>query len=447
MTPAEAASLPSFRKFLGLCVPLAFTFLLMTGSAPIVNAGITRMAEPGEEDTEVGGFAIAFAVALFLHSPTFSIRDVALKVIGGRSSLRRVHLVWGALALAVAGLDVLAALTPLGVFLFTRIMGATDTIVARAQPALLIFAPMPLLIVWRGIYQAVHVGQDRARLLGYGTAIRMVVMAIIAIGLGPYLGLPGASLGALAFTMGILVEAVLSAAWARGYPALRADDAGRAPRIAELVRLASPLWIAGYLQVIVMPLIFRVINEMADAPDNIATMEVVKSLVWFLTSTAFSFQIVTIAWVKSPRHLVAVVRFALVVVGGLCGLLVLLALPPVRDLILVHAMKIDRESIRALAAHALWIGVPFPLIVGARSVLRGLVIVTGRTVWVTLATLLAFAPFVVLLVGGWYLRRPGGALLGTGLWLGGSLLETLLLLGAMVWAGLWRRFAASPASA
>ena len=73
-------------RFLHLYFPLALTFLLMSGSSPIVNKGIGHLPD---ETIGFAALANAFGICIFLYSPVFCVRDVAQKFIRGRTSYRR----------------------------------------------------------------------------------------------------------------------------------------------------------------------------------------------------------------------------------------------------------------------------------------------------------------------------------------------------------------------
>ena len=125
-------------------LPLALTFLMMSGSAPIVSTGIARMHGPEGERIHLAAFLPAFILSVFLYSPMFAARNVAIRTITDRRSLERFAIFFS----AVAGLCCLIIVTVsqwevAGVFVLQRCLGSDELTTQLAREGMLYFAPVP----------------------------------------------------------------------------------------------------------------------------------------------------------------------------------------------------------------------------------------------------------------------------------------------------------------
>ena len=79
------------RRLLIVWAPLAATFLLVTGSTPVINAAINRL--PGRaHETDLAAFAVFLSTIIVLHSPLFVSREIAIKLSLDRAGARRAML-------------------------------------------------------------------------------------------------------------------------------------------------------------------------------------------------------------------------------------------------------------------------------------------------------------------------------------------------------------------
>ena len=163
----------------GLWVPLAFTFLLMSGSSPIVSAGINRL--PGSKEALKEGLAVfcdAFRAVIFLHAPCFVVRDIAIRSIRDRRTYLRTLGFVLAVAAVCSTIELILALTPLGDLFLRNVVGTPEALIPAAKRAILVFSALPFLIGVRGIHQGIHIHGETTVWVGIGTALRMTGLAL-----------------------------------------------------------------------------------------------------------------------------------------------------------------------------------------------------------------------------------------------------------------------------
>ena len=178
--------------------PLALTFLMMSGAAPLVSNGIAWVQGAEGERIHLSAFLLTFASALFIYSPMFIVRNVAIRTITGRRSLWAFAVFFVSCAAVSSVLLVLVnRLNPLGHFLFGTLLGASAQTEALAREGLLVFVPIPIFVALRGMGQGCHINNGQTWYVGIGTALRLAAMAFFVFGYAIHHELTGPILGGL----------------------------------------------------------------------------------------------------------------------------------------------------------------------------------------------------------------------------------------------------------
>lgn len=363
--------------------PLALTFLLVTGSTPVVNASINRL--PGRDhEADLAAFAVFLACVVVIHSPLFVSREIAIRLSVDRAGSRRALLFCIAVGAVVSLFEVLMGATPLGAWVLG---GFTDRpeIVREAQPAFLWIAPVPILIAVRGVYQAHQIRADDTLFVGLGTVVRLCFTAVIGLLLAPRVGLTGPMMGAVCIVVGLLTET--------GFAVVRARARARPPRASDappvsLLAFGLPLMLANSLGVVAQLFYLRVAAMVPSEGEaaSLAAFQEVKALDWLLASGAFALQSFTTAKVRTRADALPMLRFACLVGAGLSFLLGLAAFTPLREWILVDVMnEKPGGAVVRLAVPALMVAAALPFLDAIRFALRGILISRGRTRAITVA--------------------------------------------------------------
>ena len=438
----RAPDAPPFtlRRLLVLWIPLAFTFLLMSGSSPIVSAGITRLPDAKQG---LAAFCDAFRVSIFLHAPLFVVRDIAIRSVKDRASYMRMLYFVGVVAAVCSALEFVVALTPVGSWLLIEVLRTPANLVSQTQNALIPMSILPLLIGLRGIHQGVHIRGETASWVGFGTALRMAALALVALVAAPHLDLSPAVMGATAFLAGLVVESIVNT-WSalRRSPVLAipgpdpTDDGLRG-----LARFALPLMLANLLGVLFQPLVSRVAGGAGDPETSKAGLQILISWVWFFSSTLFAMQALVIAHARDREHLKRLAGFGGVVAGVFSAVFLLTALvPAARDVVLVNLFGVVEPDVHAFVSEALPLTVGFPVIVLARALLRGLIVRSGKTGWVVLSSVAGVIALVIVDSSGLYRGVENGCVPAAKAWLIALAVEGGLSVVALASIGLKRAF-------
>ncbi len=377
------------NRLVRVWAPLAATFLLVTGSTPVVNASINRL--PGRvHEAELASFALLLVCMIVIHSPLFVTREIAIKLSVDTDGSRRALRFGLFAAVFVSAFEVIMALTPFGTWVLSRFTQRAD-LVAMAQPAFLLIAPVPFFIAIRAVYQAHQIRADDTVWVGLGTGVRIALTAVIGLVLAPRTGLDGPTLGAWCVLGGIIVETV--------FAFFRARHSSRPPATStevtmDPVRFGVPLMIANFLGVAVSLGYLRIAGMVPLDLQKIslAAFQEVKSIHWLLGAGGFALQSLTTAKVREPGDERWMLRFGLYVGAGLSMLFALVVFTPLRDFLLIDLLKEKAGGpVMAVITPALMAAILMPAFNAVRFTLRGTLISRGKSRAITMVNIVSLA--------------------------------------------------------
>jgi Na+-driven multidrug efflux pump len=380
---------PSYRRVMLFALPLAISGIAMTGESPVVNAGVSRLADP---ERGLAGFGVAMSVAWLLESPIVMMLDASTARASDRRSfaiMRRYALTW---CWCLMALGALVAFTPLSQVVFRLILGVDADVADAATVGMAIFLPWPLAIAWRRLHQGVLIRHGHTRIIGYAVGVRLTVVTL-AVGTGvAYGGLDGTALGALALVIGVCTEA--SIVWLFARRVVREELPEQAPAgeraitsVAEFHRYYLPL--AGTMVCFFLagPIITAGLARGASPTVSLAAWPVAYALVMLVGSPMNGMQQVAVRLGYRPQTARLTRRF-LSGAGILFSVLLLVLNAAGGTRWLMGTAIGAPASVIDPAMTLAWILVPMPLLTALRSLFRGILIAAGRTGAVQVAILL-----------------------------------------------------------
>lgn len=378
--------------------PLAATWLMMAAEGPFVAALIARLPEP-KLNLAAWGVAIAFAmlieapVIMMLSAATALVRDAASYV-----TLRRFAYQLNALVTLV----MLILLVP-SVFSFVagRVIGLPADLTGLAHGATALLLPWPAAIGYRRFYQGVLIRSGQTRRVAFGTLTRLAGMAgtgLAAFALG---AMPGVLVGALALSVGVVVEAVMTRIWAAR--AIR-DVLGREPapgakklETAAIVRFYLPLALTSLLALGAHPLVTFLVVHSRMAIESLAVLPVVTGLVFVFRSGALAFQETCIALLGDDRRgQPPLASFGLLLAVASSGALGIMAFTPAAHLWLEGVAGLSRD-LATLAVGPLAVLVLLPALEVLVNFQRALLVHARRTPPITWATAIEVAGIALVI--------------------------------------------------
>ncbi len=368
----------SYKAISLLYLPLALSWVLMLMEAPLINAFLARGAEA---EVSLAAYGVAFSVILVVEAPILMMLELSIALSKDLSAFRAIRRFYIMVGLGVTALSFALFYTPFSQVLLCRLMNLPPTIAAATAPALRILTWWSFPIGWRRIHQGILVRDGRTRVIGIITAVRLVILSMTML-LGQTVDLlPGASLGALAMLIAVVVEALLIH-WAAQFSIEQ--------RLAVAVTNPEPLtlrflWIFYFplavttvLRQGIRPLISAGVAAAPMAELSLAAWPVAFSLTSMFWGPTMGLQQVTVALTEDKVSWRRVSRFVLAVGLILTGTLAVINFTPLLEVVLRQLFGLSAEVAR-LTAPATRILVLLPLGYTFHALFTGLLVKQART--------------------------------------------------------------------
>lgn len=354
-------------------IPLALTWLMMGLEGPIVASVIARLQEA---KLNLAAYGVALSVAFISEGPIIMLVSTSTALVRNHSSYRKLL----KFALFLNGLItvLLATLMIPQVFSFLAddLVGLPEQVSRLAYWSMLFFLPWPAAIGMRRFYQGILIRHNRTRFVTYGTITRLGSLTAAALLLSWWGTLPGACVGSLSLSAGVVCEAIAIRIMAhRVLTQLKADSAEESPRTLTYREIASfymPLALTSLLFLSAHSIVTFFVATSRMALESLAVLPVIGALMLIFRSFGLSYQETVIALVGDRfERFLPVRNFALFLLfsvfcslglvvftglvaiwyQGICGLtpeLARFALTPTKVLIVLPALEVVMSFQRGL---------------------------------------------------------------------------------------------------
>ncbi len=419
----------TYRDIFALWFPLALSGQMMSISAPVVSAGISRLPEP---TVNLAAYGFIMSIAVLIESPVIMILSTSVALVRSRESYLLVRRFVIHLSIGVTAIGLLVYFTPLYDLLFLGVMGLPTEIAQAARPALQVLLLWPFSIVWRRFFQGILIWQGKNNLIAYGTMCRLLTMAtVVAIGL-LVRTIPGVLVAGLAEGSSVIAEMVIVWWWARSFVrgkimSVPNDPPGTmALSYRRLVRFYIPLAGTDAMRVVSRPILTAGIARMPNPTLSLAAWSVALGLSSLLSSFVMAIQEVTVARVsdKESQHRLAL--FSAMIGVAFSGLSALIVFTPLASGYFIAFLGVPTQ-VEILALPVTLILTALPLLFAGRNYLRGVLIAWRRTDAVQIAMFANLIMLIVLLITGVYWRGAEGAIVAAWASIGAQIFELVVI--------------------
>ncbi len=399
----------SYGRIFRFWLPLAATWLMMAAEGPFLAAVIARLAA---EQLNLAAYGVAYAFALVAESPVIMLMSASTALCRDADSYRKLRNFSFALSLLVSLLLALFLLPPFFDPFVRQLLGLPPAIADLTHGALLCLLPWPAAIGVRRFYQGVLIAAHQTRRVALATSVRVISMAGSALLLYQQQLFPGALIGALALSIGVSAEALLTRYLARQAIA----TALRTMPKADLEPMGYkaiwdyylPLALTPFIGLAIHPLVTFFLGKSQMAIESLAVMPVIYGLTFVFRALGLSYQEVAIALIGENRANYPKVRnfaFGLGILTSSC--LALIAFTPLSQLWFRDLSGLS-QSLSDFAVLPLQIMALFPALTVLICWQRAVLICARVTRPISLATALeALGIFSLLSLAVLYFPLPG----------------------------------------
>jgi ABC-type multidrug transport system fused ATPase/permease subunit len=345
----------------------------MALEGPIVASVIARLEEA---KLNLAAYGVALSVAFISEGPIIMLVSTATALVRDYPSYRKLlrFALWlnGLLTLLLA----IVMIPHVFSFLADKVVGLPEEVGRLAYESTVFFLPWPAAIGMRRFYQGILIRHNRTRYVTYGTITRLGSMTAAALVLAWWGNLPGACVGSLSLSVGVVCEAVASRIMAHGVlmrlKAGPADENQGSLTYGEITSFYLPLALTSLLFLSAHSIVTFFVAGSRMAVESLAVLPVIGGLMFIFRSFGLSYQEAVIALVGDRfqkflpmRNFAALLFFSVLCSLGLlvftdvvrfwyrdvCGLtpdLARFALPPTKLLIVLPVLEVVMSFQRGL---------------------------------------------------------------------------------------------------
>ncbi|PIE90779.1 MAG: hypothetical protein CR997_03910 [Acidobacteria bacterium] len=312
----------SNRKVLIFWYPLLLTWLMMAVEGPYLAAIIARLPQ---EKYNLAAFGVSFALALVIEAPVIMLMSAAIALIKGSQSFKRLSQFTWALNIGVIVLNLLVLIPVIFNWIAMDLLQLEKPIADLVYATSLALLPWAPAIGFRRFYQGLLIQAHQTRKVTAGTVFRLVAMGVSAWALARFSPLPGAVIGGLALSVGVLAEAIATRILVHQVKRdiLQTKDPVSIPSYAEIFHFYLPLALTSLIGLSVRPAIVFFMGQSRMALETLAVLPVINSLLFIFSAIGLSFQEVGVALMgehlqhKRKIHQFAVMLSCMVTLGFL----------------------------------------------------------------------------------------------------------------------------------
>jgi len=308
---------------------------------PYLAAIIARMPDA---KFNLAAHGVSYAFALLAEAPVIMLMSAATALVTDAQSFRKLRKFAQALGAGATGMLVLVLLPPVHRFVLRELLHLPPEVADLTYGALWLLLPWPAAIGYRRFLQGVLIRSGRTRLVAYGTVVRVAAMSVVALTGFTLLDVPGAWIGAMSLSAGVVAEAT-AARWMAASTVRQLLDAPAGavavPGVAEggepltyrgIAAFYYPLALTSLIGLSVQPMLTFFMGRSTYPLESLATFPVVQSLTFIFRTVGLSFQDTAIALMgPKHRHLPELKSYARTIGLAAAGGMALVAFTPLSD--------------------------------------------------------------------------------------------------------------------
>lgn len=376
MSTAEAASPLTPKTVVGTWLPLALSWLIMTSELVIAAAFVARMASP---ELNLAAWGIVFAISVTIQATAQTLLPTGAALASDAPAYARLRTYAMRLLLALTGVQLLVALTPL-YDLVMRGIGAQREIVDIARLGVLLMVPYAFGTGFRRFQQGVLIRYGDARVVVWGSVLRIACLTLVLTVSAVTGAVSGVVAASAAVITGVLAEALFTQVKVVPVLAgpLQRQAVGAAMTFGRFARFVWPLMVMTVLTMLVQSFVSVALARLPLSLESLAVWPVLWGFLMLWQSPGMAFTEVVISLVRRPGAAPLLRRFTLWAAGGFTLALLAVAATPLARVWFTNVSGLQPE-LAELAGHALWFGSLLPALRILISWYQGVIMYSEQT--------------------------------------------------------------------
>jgi hypothetical protein len=394
----EAQTL-THKKLLMLWLPLAVMWIVMAVEQPLITSIIARLSDPTRE---LAAFGYAFAIALLIEGPVVQILSAGTAISHSYRSYKAIIGLMHILAIGCTAIHLLLSIPAVFTFVALRILSLPEQLISPAYYSFLAMIPWAAAIGYRRLWQGVMIRYGKSKQVPIVMYLR-ILSAVIVLALGLMIKtIPGAVLGGLTLTVGVITGAATAWFFARKIVSEqmpRKEHAGSETRTRDVVSFYTPLAITSLITLGIRPLLNLGISLGSLPVESLALWPVVLAYMFIYTSISQSLQEIVIAQYDQGKNTSILRSFVLKVAVVLTLGYLLIYITPLKQVWFLTISGVP-ESTTYLLAPVLAIMALLPAAAAVVSLYRGILVSERKTKAITTGVTVNLITLVIIILVG-----------------------------------------------
>ncbi len=319
-------------------LPLAMMWALMAIEQPIIAAVVARSDDAVRQ---LAAFGVTFSLALFIEGPIIQMLAAGTALADSRENYQRLLNIMHVIGWSATLLHALLCLPMVFVPFATKILGIPGELIETARIALLSMLPWTVAVGYRRLWQGVLIRYGKTKVIPVTMLVRITVSILVLVWGDWSQILPGAVLGGLALSLGVIAGAIASwiyvAPVIRTMPSIKENGNTNSRKITGTPLLMSwggmilfylPLALTNFLNLGARPVMQMGLARGPLPMESLAIWPISMGYLFLYTSFSLSSQEVVISRLNGPESRRALLRFNTILSLILGSLYVLVLVTP-----------------------------------------------------------------------------------------------------------------------
>ena len=267
--------------------PLAITWILMALEGPFASAMLTRGPNP---EYNLSAFAITFSVALLIEAPILMMMSVSLSLVKGKNSYEKLRKFSHLISFSLSFLLFLLILPNHYAFFAKLFLDLDEKLIYLIHISLMTFIPWPGFIGYRRFHQGLLIGDNKNKLLSFGTLIRFSFLTASFFILSPLNLLDGAPLAGLCLNFGVVSESLFIRFFTQKTIRKLKEKVDSPLGYLDIISFYYPLALTTIVGLSTQPITSYVAIHAAYSLKSLAVLPFLNSFMFFFRALCLSFQ-------------------------------------------------------------------------------------------------------------------------------------------------------------
>lgn len=194
----------NYINLLRFFIPLAVMPMMISMTHTIINASLARMPLP---EMSIAIFTVVKSITNIANAPTIMGRQIMVSLVDSKDNYQKVKKFVWTMAFFLFSIILLFGLTPLGNFLLKDMIGIKNPQeIALAKTALIVTSFLPIVVLFRNIYQGMATALKRTKIVVPGVLLRLIIISGFLWWVVSTEIMTGVMAGSIAWIVGIAIE-------------------------------------------------------------------------------------------------------------------------------------------------------------------------------------------------------------------------------------------------